>query len=98
MVTIEVTEDHVPACIRILLNRLIVGLGLNLSYDFDVTDDGVNVEMKGNDVGLLLHRNGELLDAFQTLRSQAAKKEGFEGRIQENHCRAWVERGQASRA
>lgn len=81
MVTIEVKEEEIPPIVRMLLNRIIVGVGLQISYDISENDDTLFIELSGDDLGLILHRNGELMDAIQTLMIQALKQADYGNRI-----------------
>lgn len=81
MVTIEVTEENAPPIIKTVLNKLIVSMNLNLSYNVNCEDRMVQVELSGDDLGLVLCRNGELLDAFQNILIQASKRVDWDGKI-----------------
>ncbi|HPR63256.1 MAG TPA: R3H domain-containing nucleic acid-binding protein [Thermoanaerobaculia bacterium] len=81
MVTVEVIETEFPPVIRTILNKIIVGMGLSLSYEIDADDESLQIELTGDDLGLVLHRNGELLDAIQTLVIQATKQEDWDQRV-----------------
>jgi spoIIIJ-associated protein len=82
VVTIEVVEESVSPAVRQFLNRVILGVGLSLSYEIDVQEEMVCVDLTGNDLGLMLKNNGELLDAVQTLLARVLQKQGWEGGVE----------------
>jgi spoIIIJ-associated protein len=82
VVTIEVVEESISPSVRLLLNRVILGVGLSLSYEIEVQEEMVFVDLKGNDLGLMLKNNGELLDAVQTLLARVLHKQGWEGGLE----------------
>lgn len=80
-ITIEVLEDKALPAIRRCLNRLFLDVPLALSYDIQGKGEDLHVELHGEDFGLLLKKNGALLDALQFLLIQIAQKHDFKGNI-----------------
>jgi spoIIIJ-associated protein len=62
--------------VRALLERLVEDLGLEASVGVEEGDDEIRAEVEGEDVGLLIGRHGQTIDAIQLLCYQAA----FRGR------------------
>jgi spoIIIJ-associated protein len=63
-------------------NRILESSGLNLKAVAQTRDDGVRVQVHGDDVALLLGRNAELLDALEYLGSRMlARSSGDEGKL-----------------
>ncbi|MBL8148875.1 MAG: hypothetical protein JNN15_02980 [Blastocatellia bacterium] len=52
------------------VNTIIEYSGLELSVDVSTYDDQVDVEIRGNDIPLLLGHNGELLNALEYLATK----------------------------
>ena len=57
------------------LSELIDDLGFDLKVSSKVTDEGCLLNLSGNDSGLALSENAELLDAFEVLLFQAFGRE-----------------------
>jgi len=57
------------------LGELLGDLGLDLRVSSEITDEGCLLNLSGNDVGLALAENGEMLDAFETLLFQIMGRE-----------------------
>ena len=57
------------------LSELIDDLGFDLKVSSKVTDEGCLLDLSGNDSGLALSENAELLDAFEVLLFQAFGRE-----------------------
>ncbi|MEO8650628.1 MAG: R3H domain-containing nucleic acid-binding protein [Acidobacteriota bacterium] len=53
------------------LSELIDDLGFDLKVSSKVTDEGCLLDLSGNDSGLALSENAEMLDAFEVLLFQA---------------------------
>jgi spoIIIJ-associated protein len=62
--------------VRVLLARIVEELGLEAEVSVNEGDDEIHAEVEGEDVGLLIGRHGQTIDAVQLLCYQAA----FRGR------------------
>lgn len=58
--------------VRVLLERIVESLGLGASVAVDEGDEEIRAEIEGEDVGLLIGRHGQTIDAIQLLCYQAA--------------------------
>jgi len=57
-----------------LINDIVRAMDLDVGIDVKEKKDFVNVELKGKDLGILIGRRGETLDAMQFLINLAANK------------------------
>jgi spoIIIJ-associated protein len=62
--------------VRVLLERIVEDLGLEASVAVEEGDEEIHADIEGEDVGLLIGRHGQTIDAIQLLAYQAA----FRGR------------------
>jgi spoIIIJ-associated protein len=62
--------------VRVFLERIVEELGLDASVAVHEDDEQINADVEGEDVGLLIGRHGQTIDAVQLLCYQAA----FRGR------------------
>jgi spoIIIJ-associated protein len=62
--------------VKALLERIVEELGLEASVSVEEDDDEIHADVDGEDVGLLIGRHGQTIDAVQLLCYQAA----FRGR------------------
>ena len=62
--------------VRALLERIVGELGLDASVAVEEGEDEIHADIEGEDVGLLIGRHGQTIDAVQLLCYQAA----FRGR------------------
>jgi spoIIIJ-associated protein len=62
--------------VRALLERIVEELELQASVAVDESDEEIRADVEGEDVGLLIGRHGQTIDAVQLLCYQAA----FRGR------------------
>src|SRR5256885_4677284 len=62
--------------VRVLLERIVEELGLDASVSVEERDEEIHADVEGEDVGLLIGRHGQTIDAVQLLCYQAA----FQGR------------------
>jgi spoIIIJ-associated protein len=62
--------------VRVLLERIAEDLGLDASIAVEESDSEIHADVEGEDVGLLIGRHGQTIDAVQLLCYQAA----FRGR------------------
>jgi spoIIIJ-associated protein len=62
--------------VRVLLQRIVEELELEAEVSVEEEDDEIRAEVAGDDVGLLIGRHGQTIDAVQLLCYQAA----FQGR------------------
>ncbi|MGH9945937.1 MAG: protein jag [Pyrinomonadaceae bacterium] len=57
------------------LAEIVTDLGLDLTVSSEITDEGCLLNLEGNDSGLALAENGEMLDSFETILFQAFGRE-----------------------
>jgi len=62
--------------VQVLLERIVVDLGVEATVAVEEHDDEIHADVDGEDVGLLIGRHGQTIDAIQLLCYQAA----FRGR------------------
>jgi spoIIIJ-associated protein len=62
--------------VRVILERIVDELGLQASVAVDEGEEEIHADIEGEDVGLLIGRHGQTIDAIQLLAYQAA----FRGR------------------
>ena len=62
--------------VRVLLERILEELGLEASVAVEEGDEEIHADIEGEEVGLLIGRHGQTIDAIQLLSYQAA----FRGR------------------
>jgi len=62
--------------VRMLLERIVEELGLEATVSVEEVEDEIRADVDGEDVGLLIGRHGQTIDAVQLLAYQAA----FRGR------------------
>lgn len=63
-------------------NQVLGSSGLDLKAGADRTDDGLKIQVRGEDVALLLGHNAELLDALEYLGNRVlARASGDEARL-----------------
>jgi spoIIIJ-associated protein len=62
--------------VRVLLERILEELGLEASVAVEEAEEEIHADIEGEDVGLLIGRHGQTIDALQLLCYQAA----FRGR------------------
>jgi spoIIIJ-associated protein len=62
--------------IRVVLERIVGDLGLEASISVAEGDDEIHADIEGEEIGLLIGRHGQTIDAIQLIAYQAA----FRGR------------------
>jgi spoIIIJ-associated protein len=58
--------------VRVLLERIVADLGIEAEVSVEEDDDEIRAAVDGEDVGLLIGRHGQTIDAVQLLCYQAA--------------------------
>jgi spoIIIJ-associated protein len=58
--------------VRVLLERILEELGLDASVAVEEGDEEIHADIEGEDVGLLIGRHGQTIDAIQLISYQAA--------------------------
>ena len=58
--------------VRVLLERIVESLGLDASISVSEEDEEIHADIEGEEVGLLIGRHGQTIDAIQLLCYQAA--------------------------
>ncbi|HEX3293867.1 MAG TPA: R3H domain-containing nucleic acid-binding protein [Solirubrobacterales bacterium] len=71
-----VLPDEPAERVQALLERIVEELGLEATVSVEEGDDEIHADVDGEDVGLLIGRHGQTIDAVQLLAYQAA----FRGR------------------
>lgn len=70
------TPDALPAepadRVRIVLERILEGMGLEGEVNIDEEEESITATVEGEDLGLLIGRHGQTIDAVQLLCFQAA--------------------------
>jgi spoIIIJ-associated protein len=75
------TQEDVTDVVE-FINRLLASSGLHLKAAPDIGSDGAKVQVRGDDVALLLGHNAELLDALEYLGNRIlARSSGDETHI-----------------
>jgi spoIIIJ-associated protein len=72
----SVLPDQPAERVRVLLERIVEELGLEASVTVEEDEEEIRADVDGEDVGLLIGRHGQTIDAVQLLAYQAA----FRGR------------------
>jgi spoIIIJ-associated protein len=72
-------SDDAVARVRELLERIADATGVEARVEVDETDEAVSANLVGDDLGLLIGRHGQTIDAIQHLAYRIAFK-GEEGR------------------
>jgi spoIIIJ-associated protein len=62
--------------VRVVLQRIVDELDLDAEVSVEEDDDGIHADVDGDEIGLLIGRHGQTIDAVQLLCYQAA----FQGR------------------
>lgn len=75
-------REDIEADITDFANELFDLAGLDLDADCEPTEEGLKVNVSGDDVSILLARNAEVLDALEYLANRVfAHEPGIENRI-----------------
>ena len=77
---VEVTLKKVDPTLaaREFLDKVTRAMGLKVTIDAAVSEEGVNIDLRGEDLGLLIGKHGQTLDALQYLTNLASQREGCE--------------------
>ena len=62
--------------VRALVGRIALGLGLRASVDVEVDDEQIRATVNGDDLGILIGKHGNTIDAIQHLALRVAYKGG----------------------
>ncbi len=60
-------ESELAAEVRALVERIVVGIGVDARTDVREDDDSITVTCLGSDLGMLIGRHGQTIDAIQYL-------------------------------
>lgn len=74
------TEDD-AALVRAFVEQTVAAVGASCDVAVDVRDDTVLATLSGADVGLLIGRHGQTIDALQYLANAIAHRRGGERRV-----------------
>jgi spoIIIJ-associated protein len=69
---VEVMPEAPAERVRVLLERILEELGLEASVSVVEDDELIQADIEGEEVGLLIGRHGQTIDAVQLLAYQAA--------------------------
>lgn len=70
----EVTEETVKA-VETFLKETLQAMGMSVEIESTIEDDGsLNVDMKGDNMGILIGKRGQTLDSLQYLANRVANK------------------------
>jgi spoIIIJ-associated protein len=75
-----VDESDLAAEVRDLVTRIVEGIGVNARVDVDERDDVITVSCVGPDLGMLIGRHGQTIDAVQYLANAVMWRHHSEGR------------------
>ena len=64
--------DEPAERVRAVVSRVTAGIGLRATVDIDETDDEIRATVNGEDLGLLIGKHGQTIDALQHLAWRAA--------------------------
>lgn len=71
----EVTEETVKA-VETFLKETLQAMGMSVEIESTIEDDGsLNVDMKGDNMGILIGKRGQTLDSLQYLANRVANKQ-----------------------
>jgi spoIIIJ-associated protein len=80
-VLVSATNDsELAADVRELVQRIIDGIGVNARVDVEEGDEAVTVSCAGSELGMLIGRHGQTIDAIQYLANAAVFRQYQEGR------------------
>lgn len=75
----SIPNEEVEKIVKEFLGKVFVAMGLNASVEVTFEGDNVNVELSGDDMGMLIGKRGQTLDSLQYLLSLVVNKnnEGY---------------------
>lgn len=70
------THEEIERRVTTFLNEMFAAMGMDVKVDvtFDDADDNVNVELSGDNMGVLIGKRGQTLDSIQYLTSLVVNK------------------------
>jgi spoIIIJ-associated protein len=71
----RVDESELAAQLRALLTHVTVAIGLRCRIDIEESDDTIEAVCSGGDLGLLIGRHGQTIDAVQTLAAAILRQD-----------------------
>jgi spoIIIJ-associated protein len=74
VVTVKKVDQAESA--KTFLEKVTKAMGLPVVIDTTVTEDNITLNLRGEDLGLLIGKHGQTLDALQYLTSLASQREG----------------------
>ncbi|MDQ6836248.1 MAG: KH domain-containing protein [Actinomycetota bacterium] len=75
-----VDDGEAASCVRGLMERIADAAGVEAEVEIDETGDGLSAEFHGDDLGLLIGRHGQTIDAIQHLAYRFARQADGERR------------------
>jgi spoIIIJ-associated protein len=73
-------ESELAADMREVLNRITTGIGIRCRIELAEDDEAVTLSLNGGDLGLLIGRHGQTIDAIQYLVNAVAYRSYGDGR------------------
>jgi len=73
-------DSELAADVRELVERIVDGIGVGAHVDLDEDDETITVSCSGPDLGMLIGRHGQTIDAIQYLANAAMYRGRGEGR------------------
>ena len=67
----QADDSELAAEARELVERIVDGIGVNAQVDVEESDDAITVSCTGPDLGMLIGRHGQTIDAIQYLANAA---------------------------
>ncbi len=73
------SNEEIEKTSKEFLNKVFAAMGLNVEINVTFEEDGVNVDLAGDDMGMLIGKRGQTLDSLQYLLSLVINKnnEGY---------------------
>jgi len=77
---VEVTVKRVDPSerARLFLDKVTAAMGLTVTMSTVVTEESITLNLQGDDLGILIGKHGQTLDALQYLTNLASNREGRE--------------------
>jgi spoIIIJ-associated protein len=77
-VLVTLKKEDPVANARVFLEKVTKAMGLVVSIEVTPSDDSIMLNLRGDDLGLLIGKHGQTLDALQYLTNIASQREGRE--------------------
>lgn len=77
-VLVALKKEDPVANAKVFLEKVTKAMGLVVGIEVTSTDDSIMLNLRGDDLGLLIGKHGQTLDALQYLTNIASQREGRE--------------------